>query len=74
MHIVQNFILNTFWNIMLLKIFVVFEISDVNDLRILSLKSLITYMFAWGLSSHSRIVHSYGDVTINTITGEDLQI
>ena len=28
-------------------------------------------MFVWGLSSHSRIFHSYGDVTI---TGEGLQI
>ena len=27
--------------------------------------------FVWGLLSHSRIFHSYGDVTI---TGEELQI
>mgnify|MGYP003691732393 CR=1 FL=1 len=29
------------------------------------------YSFVWGFSSHSRIFHSYGDVTI---TGEGLQI
>ena len=29
------------------------------------------YSFVWGFSSHSRIFHSYGDVTIN---GEGLQI
>ena len=29
------------------------------------------YSFVWGFSSHSRIFHSYGDVTI---TGEVLQI
>ena len=28
-------------------------------------------LLVWGLSSHSRIFHSYGDVTI---TGEGLQI
>ena len=35
-----------------------------------ALKCLIC-LFVWGLSSHSRIFHSYGDVTI---TGEGLQI
>ena len=29
------------------------------------------FLFVWGLSSHSRIFHSYGDVNI---TGEGLQI
>ena len=33
--------------------------------------SVIVCLFAWGFSSHSRIFHSYGDVTI---TGEGLQI
>ena len=32
---------------------------------------IFVYLFVWGFSSHSRIFHSYGDVTI---TGEGLQI
>ena len=36
-----------------------------------SKKTQVTVMFVWGLSSHSRVFHSYGDVTI---TGEGLQI
>ena len=32
---------------------------------------MIVCLFVWGLLSHSRIFHSYGDVTI---TGEGLQI
>ena len=32
---------------------------------------LLVYWFVWSLSSHSRIFHSYGDVTI---AGEVLQI
>ena len=32
---------------------------------------LFVCLFVWSLSSHSRIFHSYGDVTI---AGEELQI
>ena len=41
-HIVQNFILNYFCFIMHCKIFLVFEILVVKDLRFLPLKSIIT--------------------------------
>ena len=34
-------------------------------------KFIIFCLFVWGLSSHSRIFHSYGDVTV---AGEGLQI
>ena len=40
--LVQNFILNNFCSIMLCKIFVVFEISEVKECRFWPLKSLIT--------------------------------
>ena len=34
-------------------------------------KCLFVYLFVWGLSSHSRILQSYENVTI---TGEGLQV
>ena len=34
-------------------------------------KGAFLYLFVWGFSLHSRIFHSYGDVTI---TGEGLQV
>ena len=49
------------------------RVSNLQRSSPIALKGLILFvcLFVWNLSSHSRIFHSYGDVTI---TGEGLQI
>ena len=42
--LIQNFNVNNFCSIMLCKIFVVFEISEVKEFRFWPLKCLITYV------------------------------
>ena len=53
------------------SVLVVFDSIDTELAHCAAWQFLFACLFVWGLTSHSRIFHSYGDVTI---TDEGLQI